>query len=68
MSRPTHYYRPYESEKEEETDEGTDEGTDDSEDEHNEDDTERIRAEKDPRYAILRTAGPNMNTVEQQNK
>jgi hypothetical protein len=69
MSRPSHYYRPYESEKEA-TDEsdGTDEGTDDSEDEHNEDDTERIRAEQDPRYAILRTAGPSLNTVEQQNK
>ena len=68
MSRPNHYYRPYETE-EEGTDEGTDdEGTDVSDDENDEDDTERIRAEKDPRYAILRTAGPSLNTVELQNK
>jgi hypothetical protein len=59
------YYRPYESEPEDEEDEDDD---DDEEDEESEDETERRRISQDPRYAILRAAGPPMDTQAKQDK
>jgi hypothetical protein len=65
------YYMPYDS------GEDTSEDTDDIESEDSEDyDSEdlpdyedaRIRREEDPRYAIIRTAGPNLNTSAEQLK
>jgi hypothetical protein len=54
------YYTPYESDDESGTDEESGEESD-SED-------PRIRREQDPRYAILRTPGPNLNVTNTQNK
>ena len=62
MSGAASYYRPYETDVDSEEDE------DDSDEDHDEDDVENIRAEKDPRYAILRAAGPAMDTVAKQEK
>jgi len=60
------YYQPYES------GEDTDVDTEDSEDYDSEDLPEfedaRIRREEDPRYALIRTAGPNFNTSAEQLK
>lgn len=53
------YYMPYDSE--EDTDKDTDENTDDGSD--SDDSENRMR---DPRYAIIRTAGPNFSTSAQQ--
>ncbi len=55
------YYQPYES------GDDTDDGSDiDSEDYDSDDlpdfEDPRIRREEDPRYALIRTAGPNLNT------
>jgi len=64
-----HYYTPYESG--EDTDDKT--GSDNSSDYSDTDtipDSEdpRIRREEDPRYALIRTAGPNFDTSAQQLK
>lgn len=61
------YYMPYESG----SDAGTGSGTDTDSEDYDSDDLPqsedpRIRREEDPRYAILRAAGPNFNTSEQQ--
>ena len=72
MSRPqntVHFYMPYESGD----DTGTDTGTDTDEEDYDSDDLPasediRIRREEDPRYALIRTAGPNFNTSKQQLK
>ncbi len=60
------YYQPYDS------GEDTDVTDTDSEDYDSEDlpdfEDPRIRREEDPRYALIRTAGPNFNTSEQQLK
>ena len=53
------YYMPYTSEDDTDNTDDTD-GTDDTED-------IRIRREEDPRYAIIRAAGPNFNTSAQTN-
>jgi len=68
MNRPQdtrHYYTPYDSG--EDTDVGTDEEDYDSDELPDYEDA-RIRREEDPRYAIIRTAGPNFNTSAQQLK
>jgi hypothetical protein len=66
------YYMPYDSEEDTGTETGTDTGTDTDEDYDSSSlpDYEdiRIRREQDPRYALIRTAGPNLNTSEQQLK
>ena len=64
-----HYYTPYESG--EDTDDKT--GSDNSSDYSDSDtipDSEdpRIRREEDPRYALIRAAGPNFDTSAQQLK
>jgi hypothetical protein len=64
MSHPAGYYRPYETEPE---DEDEDEDDEDSESE-DEDELERRRVSQDPRYAILRAAGPPMDTQAKQDK
>ena len=56
-----HYYRPYDSGEDTDADTDTDYDTDDTED-------IRIRREEDPRYAIIRAAGPNFNTSAEQLK
>lgn len=63
------YYRPYDSGEDTDADYDTD-GTDDTGDTGDTGDTEdiRIRREEDPRYAIVRAAGPNFNTSAQQLK
>ncbi len=64
------YYMPYDSG--EDTDhEGTDTGSDDGSEDYDSDnlpdfEDPRIRREEDPRYALIRTAGPNFNTSAQQ--
>jgi hypothetical protein len=63
------FYMPYDSDN----DTGTDTGTDTDEEDYDSDDLPtsedaRIRREEDPRYALIRTAGPNFNTSEQQLK
>jgi hypothetical protein len=63
------FYMPYDSGD----DTGTDTGTDTDEEDYDSDDLPtsedaRIRREEDPRYALIRTAGPNFNTSEQQLK
>jgi hypothetical protein len=58
------YYMPYDSG--EDTDNTTDDGSDGSEGSDFED--IRIRREEDPRYAIIRAAGPNFNTSAEQLK
>lgn len=65
------FYMPYESD--EEVDSGTDTGTDTDEEDYDSDNLPtsediRIRREEDPRYALIRTAGPNFNTSAQQLK
>jgi hypothetical protein len=64
------YYRPYDSE--EDTDNTTDSGSDESDDSFESDlpyfEDPRIRREEDPRYAIIRAAGPNFNTSAEQLK
>jgi len=67
------YYMPYDSG--EDTDGKTDNGTDDGSESEDYDSDElpdfedsRIRREEDPRYAIIRAAGPNLNTSAQQLK
>lgn len=62
MSQGTTYYQPYDS--------GEDTDATDATDESEVSDTEdiRIRREEDPRYAILRTPGPNLNTSQAQLK
>ncbi len=67
MSSAPQYYRPYESENEDTDNDDVSEDTDDydSEDLPNFEDA-RIRREQDPRYAIIRAAGPNFNTVSDQ--
>ena len=59
------YYMPYDSG--EDTDIGTDDEDYDSDELPDYEDA-RIRREEDPRYAIIRTAGPNFNTSAQQLK
>ena len=69
------YYMPYNSD---EDDTGTDSGTDtdtnlDSDEDYDSSslpdyEDARLRREQDPRYALIRTAGPNFNTSEQQLK
>jgi hypothetical protein len=59
-----HYYRPYDSE--DDTDVDTDSGYDT--DKTNDSEDFRIRREEDPRYAIIRAAGPNFNTSAEQLK
>jgi hypothetical protein len=61
MDAPS-YYTPYETDNESESDSDYD-----SEDLPDYEDA-RIRREQDPRYAILRIAGPNFNTEEKQIK
>jgi hypothetical protein len=68
------YYMPYTSD-DEETDAGTGTGTDEEDEDEDYDESSlpdyedaRIRREQDPRYAIIRTAGPNLNTSQQQLK
>lgn len=61
------YYQPYES------GEDTDDGSDIESEDYDSDDLPdfedpRIRREEDPRYALIRTAGPNFNTSAQQLK
>jgi hypothetical protein len=58
------YYMPYESGEDTDVDYDSDYDSDDLPD--NED--ARIRREEDPRYAIIRAAGPNFNTSAQQLK
>ena len=63
------YYMPYDSDD----DTGTDTGTDTDEEDYDSDnlpssEDPRIRREEDPRYALIRTAGPNFNTSQQQLK
>jgi hypothetical protein len=63
------FYMPYDSGD----DTGTDTGTDTDEEDYDSDDLPnsedaRIRREEDPRYALIRTAGPNFNTSAQQLK
>lgn len=61
------YYMPYESG--EDTDDNTDYESEDYDSEDLPDfEDPRIRREEDPRYAIIRTAGPNFNTSELQLK
>jgi hypothetical protein len=62
------YYQPYDSD--EDTDDLSDSGSDDDYDSDNLPDSEdaRIRREEDPRYAIIRAAGPNFNTSAEQLK
>ena len=55
------YYQPYDS------GDDTDDGTDIESEDYDSDDLPdfedpRIRREEDPRYALIRTAGPNFNT------
>ena len=61
------YYQPYDS------GEDTDDGTSVDSEDYNSDDLPdfedaRIRREEDPRYAIIRSAGPNFNTSAEQLK
>jgi hypothetical protein len=61
------YYQPYDS------GDDTDDGTNTDSEDYDSDDLPdfedpRIRREEDPRYALIRTAGPNFNTSEQQLK
>jgi hypothetical protein len=63
---PNTYYRPYETDEDNLNDDDDLDDTDESD--HDEDAVENIRAEKDPRYAIIRAAGPSLNTIEKQNK
>jgi hypothetical protein len=61
------YYKPYESG--EDTDDGSDIESEDYDSENLSDfEDSRIRREEDPRYALIRAAGPNFNTSEQQLK
>jgi hypothetical protein len=61
------YYQPYDSG--EDTDDGSAiESEDYDSDELPEFEDSRIRREEDPRYALIRTAGPNFNTSAQQLK
>ena len=55
------YYMPYESDKEydKKTDYDTDTDGQTTDNESTDYEDERIRREEDPRYAMLRTAGPN---------
>lgn len=64
-----HYYMPYDSE----SDTGSNTDGNSSDEDYDSDDLPdfedpRIRREEDPRYAIIRTAGPSFNTSEQQMK
>ena len=63
-----HYYTPYESG--EDTDDKTSGNSSDYSDSDNISDSEdpRIRREEDPRYALIRAAGPNFDTSAQQLK
>jgi hypothetical protein len=61
------YYRPYDSG--DDTDNTTDSGSEDYDsDDLPEFEDPRIRREEDPRYAIIRAAGPNFNTSAEQLK
>jgi hypothetical protein len=61
------YYQPYDSG--DDTDDGTNTDSEDYDsDELPDFEDPRIRREEDPRYALIRTAGPNFNTSEQQLK
>jgi hypothetical protein len=66
------YYRPYDSGEDTDGDTNTDGNTTDDEDYDSDNlpdfEDPRIRREEDPRYAIIRAAGPNFNTSEQQLK
>lgn len=64
MSSIPQYYRPYESENDDTDNETASTNTDNYDSEDFED--ARIRREQDPRYAIIRAAGPNFNTVSDQ--
>jgi hypothetical protein len=61
---------PYDSDLDSETEShsGTDTDSDYDSDDLPESEDPRIRREEDPRYAIIRAAGPNFNTSEQQLK
>jgi hypothetical protein len=65
MSRPPQYYMPYDSG--DDTDADTGDMTDDDF-ETDDDEDIRIRREEDPRYAIIRAAGPFFSTSAQQLK
>ena len=60
------YYRPYTSDPED--DEVDEEDEDEDEEDEDEEEEERHRISQDPRYAILRAAGPSLNTVAKQDK
>ena len=64
MSAPA-YYRPYTSDPD---DEPEDDSEDSEEDDESEDEMERRRISQDPRYAILRAAGPALDTPAKQDK
>lgn len=73
MNRDTpRYYQPYESGDESGNESGNDTDITGSEDYDSDNlpdyEDARIRREEDPRYALIRTAGPNFNTSEQQLK
>jgi len=67
MSSTPQYYRPYESENE---DTDNDDASTNTEDYDSEDlpdfEDARIRREQDPRYAIIRAAGPSFNSINDQ--
>ena len=67
MSTAPHYYRPYESENDDTDNDTASTDTDDYDSEDLPDSEDpRIRREQDPRYAILRAAGPSFNTINDQ--
>ena len=67
MSRQQGYYRPYDSGDDEESDISSDEDVSDNEQLARGYDP-RISRQEDPRYAILRAAGPSFSTSQQQEK
>ena len=75
MSQIPKYYQPYESDTDADTDANTDANTGEDTGEDTGADTDadtdediRIRREEDPRYAMIRAAGPILNTSAQQLK
>ena len=64
-----HYYTPYESGEDTDDKTGSDNSSDYSDSDNLPDSEDlRIRREEDPRYALIRTAGPNFDTSAQQLK
>ena len=68
MSQGVHYYQPYDSGEDTDATDLTDETGLSDESEVSDTEDIRIRREEDPRYAILRTPGPNLNTSQAQLK